>query len=124
MKVDDMLANFTKFAIGELKETSGSNPLTWFRLYPRKVDDSGWWYYKGIKSDDAKLSIHSRARSSRDDFGLVVLDNVCWSKLSEIIRASKTSDTIKAEYYNPSTFGIFRTLYDKVKSIGIVTILQ
>jgi hypothetical protein len=122
VNVDNFAANFTLFAIGELKATSGANPLIWFRLYPRKLDNSGWWYYKGIESDDTKLSIHSRAKSSRNNFGIVVLDNICWSKMNDIIRSSKSFDTIKADNYNSGTFGILRKFYHKVKSVGFIQV--
>ena len=124
VKVDGIAANFTMFAIGELKATGGANPLIWFRLYPRKMDNSGWWHYKGIEVDDAKLSIHSRAKSSRHNIGLVVLDNVCWSKMNELIRSSKSFDTIRADNYNSETLGIFRKSYHKVKSIGLIQVTQ
>lgn len=116
-------ANFSVFALGELKATGGPNPLIWFRLYPRKLDNSGWWYYKNVGPADTKLTLHSRGKSSPEHRGFTVLDNVCWAKMNEIIRSSKTFETIKAEKYNPGLFGLFSKPYHKVKTIGTLYVI-
>ena len=112
--------NFVRFAIGEIKATGGSNPYTWFRLYPKKEDNSGWWSYKGGSGKNTKLSIHSKAKSGVNDRGIIVVNNVCWGKLSEIIRSSETFETIKAEKFAK---GIFGKPYDKVKIIGTLAVM-
>ena len=104
---------YSMFAIGETKATGGENPLVWHRLYPRKEDNSGWLYYKSSKQ--FKLSIHSKGKNSPHDEGLVIHDEICWVKLSVIIRSSKSFETIKADKYTKTVFG---NSYEKVKMIG------
>ena len=122
-KMEGIATSFNQYAIGETKATGGENPLIWFRLYPRKEDNSGWWYYKGVGNTETKLSLHSRGKNSPDHKGFVVLDNICWAKMNEIIRSSKTFETIKAEKFNPGLFGLFSKPYHKVKTIGSLNVL-
>jgi len=108
---------FKRFALSEIKALGGSNPTTWYRLYPKREDDSGWWHYKGLSSHNSKMSIHSKAKNSPEDEGILVLNSICWAKLSEVIRSSEKFDTIKTVKFSKSLFG---KSYEKVKVIGTV----
>ena len=72
----------------------------WFRLHPKKEDNSGWWYYKSIVGLNTKYSIHSSGKKSMNEKGLVVDDNICWSKMTEIIKQTDKFEIIKAEKFH------------------------
>lgn len=120
-KATGIATSFTLYAIGETKATGGENPMVWFRIYPRKEDNSGWWYYKGNKNTHSKLLIHPKEKSSKSNEGFVVNDNICWAKLHEMIRSSKSIDTIKAQKFAKSLFG---SPFEKVKTIGTLKVVQ
>ena len=40
---------------GNVKANGGENPMNWFRLYARKEDNTGWWYYRVLKFMDLRL---------------------------------------------------------------------
>lgn len=103
---------------GELKATNVMNPLIWFRLYPKKLDGTGWWYFK---LNDLKLSIHSRDRVAMDTIGFVVLNPVCWSELNMVIRSSDYMETIKTERINKD---MFTKPFEKVRIIGTLSVLD
>jgi hypothetical protein len=105
-----------------LKSVGGSNPLIWFRLHPRKTDNSGWWYYKGVTEANVKFSIHPKGKSSVNDMGIIVVDNICWAKMAEIIRSSKMSEKIKAEVKSKGFLSILKKDYHKIRMIGQLTI--
>jgi hypothetical protein len=109
--------NFTLYAIGETKAANVPQPLVWFRLYPRKEDNSGWWFYELSSSN--KLSLHPKEKHSINDIGYIALNPVCWSKLHAIIRASETFEIIKTEKI---TKKLFEKTFHKVKMIGILTV--
>lgn len=113
--------SFTLYSIGETKATGGENPMVWFRIYPRKEDNSGWWYYKGANNTHSKLLIHSKDKSSKSNEGFVIDNNICWAKLHEMIRSSKSFETIKAEKFNKSRFS---SPFEKVKTIGTLKIVE
>lgn len=114
-------SSFTLFSIGETKATGGEAPLVWFRIYPRKEDNSGWWYYKGAKNTHSKLLIHPKEKHSKSNEGFLVNDNICWAKLHEMIRSSKSFETIKAEKFNK---GLFSSPYEKIKTIGTLRVVE
>jgi hypothetical protein len=118
-KLQGIAGDFTTFAIGELKSTGGSNPVAWFRIHPRKDDNSGWWFYKNVKNQDNRLSIHSSDKNKSRDEGIIVTDPICWAKLSAIMRTSKTVETIKVEKF---TKGLLTKPVEKVKTIGMLFI--
>lgn len=115
-----MPSNFTLFAIGEFKATSGPIPKIWFRLFPRKIDNTGWWYYKHMRKENKKMSLHSKDKVSEYNTGIVVVDSLCWNRMTEIIKSSSTYDFINTERYN---HGIFTKPFYKVKMIGTLEIL-
>ena len=120
-KLIGLASEFKTFAISEIKATGGNNPYSWFRIYPRKDDNTGWWYNKNILNLNTTQSIHSIYKNTPRDEGLLLDDSICWAKLSAIIRTSKTVETIKAEKYVKSLFG-FR--YEKIKTIGMLYIVD
>lgn len=103
-----------------MKATGGGNPLIWFRLYPRKEDNSGWWYYRGINSESSRYLLQPKGKSSKTDAGYIVMNDNCWSTMNSIIKASMTRDTIKAEKYNK---GLIEKPYEKTKMIGTLIVL-
>lgn len=120
-KMEGIATSFNQYAIGETKATGGENPLIWFRLFPRKEDNSGWWYYKGCKNTNAKLLLHPKEKHSKSNEGFIINDAICWSKLNAMIRSSKSFETIKAEKYKK---GLFSSPYEKVKTIGTLTVVN
>jgi len=119
--ITDTANDYKTFAIGELKAIGGHHPVSWFRLYPRKQDNSGWWFYKSTKNSNAKLSIHNMEKNGKRDEGIVVKNNLCWARLIEIVRSSKTLEMIKAE---KSTKSFLSAPFEKIKTIGILTITK
>ena len=117
MHAESMPRNFTLYAIGETKAVSVPDKLVWFRLYPRKVDNSGWWYYEF--ASNAKMSLHPKEKHSIDDIGFIVFDPVCWTRMHAIIRASETYEIIKTEKF---TKKLLSKSFHKVRMIGMITI--
>lgn len=111
-----MPKNFTLFAIGETKAVNVPQELVWFRLYPRKVDNSGWWYYKFNRN--SKMALYPKEKDSINDVGFIVLDRECWSHMNMIIRAAETFEIIKTEKFSRE---LFAKSYYKVKMIGMIT---
>ncbi|RNA00032.1 hypothetical protein BpHYR1_025377 [Brachionus plicatilis] len=118
--IDSLPLNFTLFAIGEFKATAGQIPLTWFRLFPRKIDNTGWWYYKHMREENKKMSLHSKDKVSKYNTGIVVVDSLCWNQMAQVIKSSSTFDVIQTERYN---YGIFAKPFYRVKMIGTLEIL-
>ena len=87
--------NFTLYAIGEAKAANIPQELVWFRIYPRKEDNSGWWFNEWSRG--AKFSIHPKEKHSVSDIGFIVTDRICWNKMHVIIRASESFEIIKTE---------------------------
>ena len=109
---------------GELKSIGGTNPLMWFRLHPKKEDNSGWWYYKSVIDLNTKYSIHSSEKKSTNEKGFVVLDNLCWANMTEIIKQTNTFETIKAEKFHfKSSLRVSKNNFHKIKMIGVLTIV-
>ena len=67
------------------------------------------------------MSIHTGDKNKARDEGILVLDNICWAKMSAIMRTSKTLETIKAEKFSK---GFFSSPVEKVKTIGMLFIKQ
>ena len=54
--------------------------------------------------------------------GIIVVDNICWAKMAEIIRSSKMSEKIKAEVKSKGFLSILKKDYHKIRMIGQLTI--
>ena len=109
---------------GELKSIGGANPLMWFRLHPKKEDNSGWWYYKSVIDLNAKYSIHSQGKNSPNEKGFVLVDNACWAKMAPIIKQTNAHETIKAEKFRfKASLKITKSNFHKIKMIGLLTIV-
>ena len=93
-KMTGIAKSFKLYSIGEMQAVGGENPMAWFRIYPRKEDNTGWWYYQGAKNTNSKLLIHPKEKNSKSNEGFLVSDNICWAKLHEMIRTSKSFVTI------------------------------
>jgi len=120
-KITSSAKDFKMYSIGELTAVTENNvPLEWFHLHPRKEDNSGWWYYKNTKFSDTKFSIHTPEKNTKRDEGIVVTDVLCWAKLVEIIRSSKSLETIKAEKFHTR---ILSRNFEKVSVIGFMNIV-
>jgi hypothetical protein len=118
VKAEGIPKNFTIYAIGETKAANVPEELVWFRLYPRKEDNSGWWYYEFHRN--AKMSLHPKEKHSINDIGFIVLDRICWSKMNKVIRASETFEIIKTEKVAKE---LFSKSFFKVKMIGMITVV-
>jgi predicted acyltransferase (DUF342 family) len=97
----------------------------WFRLHPKKEDNSGWWYYKSIVGLNTKYSIHSSGKKSMNEKGFVVDDNICWSKMTEIIKQTNKFEIIKAEKFHfKASLSVAKNNFHKIKMIGLLTIVK
>ena len=116
--------DFHTYRIGILKASRGNNNQKWFRLFALKEDKSGWYYFKGVKNAHLRLTLHTKAKKNKKyNKGFVVLDNDCWTRLSEIIESSVIVKTIKIEKYGDEGF------YDEeeakvAKTIGSLRIVD
>ena len=96
----------------------------WFRLHPKKEDNSGWWYYKSIIDLNTKYSIHSSGKKSSNEKGFVIADNICWSKMTEIIKQRNNFEIIKAEKFHfKASLRVSKINFHKIKMVGALTIV-
>ena len=114
-----------EFAINSQMVNGGENPQVWFRLHPLKADKSGWWYFKGFEKATSQFSIHSKAKHSLNDVGFIVLDDVCWIRIAEIIRSSQSNDQIVTQVRNMDPLShLFRRNKHNAQVIGKLTIVD
>ena len=106
------------FAIGEMKSTSGAHATQWFDLYPKKLNNKGWWHYKGKNSDKSstgKFLLHSRDKIKSGVEGILVNDLVCWADIYSVINTSQKFEKIDAD---KSEKFFFQDLFVNVKVIA------
>jgi hypothetical protein len=115
---------FKHFGIGKLRTKSGDNPMSWFHLYPRKNDNTGWLYYKNFDNDHSgiKLTIHSIEKGDNHD-GFRIDNTLCWAKLVQIIRSSKTISHIETFRSRAKLMSFFLGNTEDVDIIGTVDVI-
>ena len=98
--VDPLLFNFTSFEISQKKNSSAKEKAVRFSLFPKREANVK------ITSDDLKLhnknrvlSIHSREQDSTDE-GFRVEDKECWTKIVDLLGATKFRKEIKVQKSN------------------------
>ena len=98
--VEGSASEFKLFAISEIQSTRGHHPVQWFHLFPRKLADNGWWFYKGKnmdRSSTGKLLIHSSDKEKKDIEGFHIHDLQCWAKLQALISSSEKYEKIEVD---------------------------
>ena len=112
------------FLKGVVKSTEGKNPKTWFRLFAKKENNTGYWYYKGTTNSHAKLTIHSTSKNKLNkkiEKGYLVVDDDCWLKLIKVINATEKFTIIKAETFSK---GSLTNTYHKVRTLGNLNVIN
>ena len=107
-----------------MKAEGGSKPLEWFNLFPRKLGDDGWWYYKGKnpqKQTEGKLSLHSSGKEGSKIEGFEITDAICWAKMHEVIRLAELVDKIEADKNIKSHF---RDSFEVIKIVGYLKVVD
>jgi hypothetical protein len=109
---------------GRLKESRGENPVMWFRIYARKEDKSGWYFFKGVDGLPVRMTIHSKLKKVKKyDQGFVVNDIECWKRLRTIIASSNKFKQVKIERYISEEDEFTEEESRAVKTIGSLTIV-
>ena len=106
-----------------MRSTGGSHPVQWFHLYPRKLANNGWWYYKGRNADRSstgKILLHTSDKEEKDVEGFHVADIMCWAKLQTIIASSQKFDKIEVD---KNVKGLFKKSFDDAKVIGTIEVV-
>lgn len=93
----DLPEDATVFAIGTLRATPGSNPDTWYRLYPKKLNNNGWWDYRNFNKTKSSLMLHSKRKHSARASGLLVPEPICWESITKLLRFSKVSELFSVD---------------------------
>ncbi len=75
---------------------------TWYKLYPRKRDNSGWWDYGAYNPETYKssLDLHKGHALNRGYACIAVLGDECWERLTTVINSSVDRDRITATYHD------------------------
>lgn len=103
-----------------MQSIGGHHPVQWFHLYPRKIANNGWWYYKGKNGDRSstgELLLHTSDKHKKGCEGFLITDLLCWAKLQTIISSSQKFDRIEADKNEKS---LFKKSSDDVKVIGTI----
>lgn len=117
---------FKLFAISEMQSTNGTNRhhlAQWFHLYPKKLANDGWWYYKGKNSDKlstGKLLLHTSDKTKGDVEGFLIPDLICWNKLKSMLSTSQKSDSIEVD---KNVKSLLKKSSDEFKVIGTIEML-
>lgn len=115
---------FKHYRISRLKESRGEKPIMWFRLYAKKPDNSGWYFFRGMNGLPMRMTIHSRQRKAKKyDQGFVVNDVECWIKLKDIILGSTKFKQIKIDKYITEEDTFTEKESRPVKTIGTLLIV-